>query len=483
MSADGFDPSTPSEDAEALLSLAPEEMRRLGYRVIDLIVEELAGLRERTPSVRATPDELESVLREDIPVTSADPDAVLEQAVESVLGPMMRVDHPRFFAYVPLPSNYVGVLAETLAAGFGVFAGTWQAASGPAAAELATVEWLRQIIGLPETAGGLFLDGGSSANLHGLTVARQVMLDDRPGDAVVYASDQAHSSIGRALQLLGFEPSQLQLLPSDEEYRLRPANVEGAVAADRSAGRRPFCVVATAGTTNTGSVDPLAELAAVCGAERLWLHVDGAFGAPAVLTEEGRELLSGIEQADSLALDAHKWLFQPLEAGCLLVRDVSLLESVFATHPEYLLDAAARDREVNFSDRGMQLTRSFRAFKLWLSLKVFGLDAFSGAVQHGIDLARHAEAIVRRTSGWELVAPTRLALVTFRWADPDVPPEAQEAVNRRIADAMLIDEVGTLSSTILRGTTALRLCTVNPRTTRADIEVVLERVRELASSR
>lgn len=190
------------------------------------------------------------------------------------------------------------------------------------------------------------------------------MLDDRLEGAVLYASDQVHSWIGRAAGLLGLQPDQVRLLPSDHEFRLAPDTLAAAVAADRAAGRRPFCLVATSGTTSTGSVDPLADLAATCRAEGLWFHVDGAFGAPAILSAGGRRLLAGIEQADSLALDAHKWLFQPLEAGCVLVRDVALLESIFSTHREFLLDAAAGDREVNFTDRGLQLTRGFRAFKL-----------------------------------------------------------------------------------------------------------------------
>ncbi|HEX6676619.1 MAG TPA: pyridoxal-dependent decarboxylase [Actinomycetes bacterium] len=464
------------------LSLPPEQMRRLGYQVVDLVVDALAGLGERPPSRRAGPDELAGLLTEPVPRTGGDPEEVLRQAVRDVLGPAMRVDHPRFFAYVPIPSNYVGMLADALASGFGVFAGTWQAASGAAAAELATLRWLRELFGLPETAGGLFVDGGSSANLYGLVAARRAVLEDRLEGAVLYASDQAHSWLGRAAGLLGFRPSQVRLLPADHQFRLRPADVAAAVAADRAAGRRPFCVVATSGTTSTGSVDPLAELAALCRAERLWFHVDGAFGAPAVLAAQGRALLAGIEQADSLALDAHKWLFQPLEAGCVLVRDVAVLESVFSTHREFLLDAAAGDREVNFTDRGLQLTRSFRAFKLWLSLKVFGLDAFAAAVQHGLDLAGYAEALLRRRPGWEVAAPTRLALVCFRFADLRRTPEEVEAVNRRVADAMLVDELATLSSTVLGGRTTLRLCTVNPRTTREDVEATLARVEELAAT-
>jgi aromatic-L-amino-acid decarboxylase len=381
---------------------------------------------------------------------------------------------------VPIPSNYVGMLADALVSGFGVFAGTWQAASGAAAAELATLRWLRELFGLPGTAGGLFVDGGSSANLYGLVAARPAVLEDRLDGAVLYASDQAHSWLGRATGLLGLRPDQVRLLPSGHEFRLGPDTV--AAAADRAAGLRPFCVVATSGTTSTGSVDPLAGLAALCRAEGLWFHVDGAFGAPAILTAAGRELLAGIEQADSLALDAHKWLFQPLEAGCVLVRDVALLESIFSSRREFLLDAAAGEREVNFTDRGLQLTRSFRAFKLWLSLQVFGLDAFAAAVQHGLDLAGYADALLRRRPGFQVVSPTRLALVTFCYADGSRSPEELEAANRRIADAMLVDELATLSSTVLGGRTALRLCTVNPRTTREDVEAALARVEELAAT-
>jgi hypothetical protein len=240
-------------------------MRRLGYQVVDSIVNALAGLRDRPPSRRAGPAELAGLLHEPVPRAGGDPEQVLRQAVNDVLGPAMRVDHPRFFAYVPIPSNFVGMLADALASGFGVFAGTWQAASGAAAAELATLRWLRELFGLPETAGGLFVDGGSSANLYGLVAARRAVLEDRLEGAVLYASDQTHSWIGRAAGMLGLQPAQVRLLENDAQFRLPPATVAAAVAADRAAGRRPFCVVATSGTTSTGSVDPLAELAGCAG--------------------------------------------------------------------------------------------------------------------------------------------------------------------------------------------------------------------------
>ena len=373
-------------------------MQRLGYQVVDLVVDILAdlgtGRRRAGPGRRSWP----GCCTRPVPRSAGDPETVLRQAVTDVLGPAMRVDHPRFFAYVPIPSNYVGMLADALASGFGVFAGTWQAASGAAAAELATLRWLRELFGLPETAGGLFVDGGSSANLYGLAAARRAMLDDRL-EGAVRCTPPTSPLLDRPGRRAARPPARPGT-PAPERLRVPapPDTVAAAVAADRAAGRRPFCLVATSGTTSTGSVDPLADLAVVCRAEGLWLHVDGAFGAPAILSTDGRRLLAGIEQADSLALDAHKWLFQPLEASCVLVRDVALLESIFSTRREFLLDAAAGDREVNFTDRGLQLTRGFRAFKLWLAQGVRPGRVRRGRAA-GLDLAGYADALLRRRTG------------------------------------------------------------------------------------
>jgi aromatic-L-amino-acid/L-tryptophan decarboxylase len=241
-----------------------------------------------------------------------------------------------------------GVMADALASGFNVIAADWLDASGPSEVELVTVDWLRQLCGLPQSAGGLFVSGGSMANLISLRTARYVMLRERIAGAVVYCSDQTHSSVERALQVLGFESTQLRKLPADDTFRLSVARLKQEVAADRGAGRVPFCVIANAGATNTGAVDPLIETAEVCKKERLWLHVDGAYGAPAVLCEKGSALLQGLELADSLSLDPHKWLFQPFEIGCVLVRDVHLLKEAFAVRPEYLKDLESTGEEINF---------------------------------------------------------------------------------------------------------------------------------------
>jgi glutamate/tyrosine decarboxylase-like PLP-dependent enzyme len=276
--------------------------------------------------------------------------------------------------------------------------------------------------------------------------------------------------------VLGFAPAQLRTIPSDDRYRLPVEPLRAAIAADRAAGRRPFCVIASAGTTSTGAVDPLDALADLCEVEGLWLHADAAYGGAAVLCERGRAALAGIGRVDSLALDPHKWLFQPYEIGCALVREGPLLAETFHVLPDYLRDVEARDGEVNFADRGIQLTRSFRALKLWLSIQVFGLDAFRRAVDRGISNAEAAEAILAESGAWEIVTPAALGVVTFRWRGTDA-----EAVTVALVEAAQADGFTLVSSTRLRGRSALRLCAINPRTTGDDLRRSIARLATLAA--
>src|SRR5207245_1641403 len=232
-----------------------------------------------------------------------------------------------------------------------------------------------------------------------------------------------------------------------------------------------------AGTTNTGAVDPLAELADFCRQEGLWFHVDGAYGGSAMLCDKGRSLLKGIEQADSLALDPHKWLFQPFEIGCVLVRDMRWLRETFSVLPEYLKDAAGIEEEVNFRDYGIQLSRNFRALKLWMSLKIFGLEAFRHAVARGFALAELAEEVLCESSCWEVVSPAQLGIVSFRYVTADRSLTEEDAINSQIVNAMIEDGFAYVLSTVLKGRTVLRLCTINPRTSEADIRETLQRLK------
>jgi aromatic-L-amino-acid/L-tryptophan decarboxylase len=305
------------------------------------------------------------------------------------------------------------------------------------------------------------------ASLTALVAARE----SRGGvGGVVYLSDQAHTSILRDLKVMG--EREVRVLPSDPAFRLPVSAVAAAVAEDRAAGRTPFAVVANAGTTNTGTVDPLDELADLCAAEGLWLHVDGAYGASAALCPPGREALTGMGRADSLTIDPHKWLFQPYEAGAVLIREPGLLERTFTMSGEYLRDTFGG--EVNFRDRGIQLTRGVRALKLWLSVEVFGLDAFRAAVAHGISLAEHAEAVLRSRPEWEIVTPAQLGIVCFAHANGN---------ESEISASTVRDGYAAPSTTVLRGRTVLRFCTINPRTTFEEIEATIERMERFAATK
>ncbi|HEX6751265.1 MAG TPA: aminotransferase class V-fold PLP-dependent enzyme [Longimicrobium sp.] len=463
------------------LQLTPEEMRALGYRVVDAIVDHLAHLHERPVAGGATRAEMEARLREPAPEEGAGWEAALERARHDVFGPMGHIDHPRFFAYVPGPANFVGAMADALASGMNPFAGAWAVAAGPAETELVTVDWLRQICGLPDGAGGAFVSGGSMANLTALAVARQQRFG--AGDfsrAVIYASDQTHSSVARGARVLGFAPERLRLLPSAGDCRLDLHALAEAMARDRRDGLVPFCVVANAGTTNTGAVDPLPGIAEICRAAGVWMHVDGAYGAAAALTAPGRELLRGLGEADSVSLDAHKWLFQPVECGVVLVRHAWALRDTFREVPEYLKDSDLSAEEVNFRDWGVQLTRGFRAFKLWLSIQAFGLGAFRAAVDWGIRQAEIAEEALRASPEWEIVTPAQLGIVTFRRVAAGMDGGAIDALQRRIAAEMVRSGWAMLSTTVLRGSAVLRLCTINPRTTEGDVRETVRRLGEIA---
>ena len=458
------------------LQLSEEQMRTLGYRVVDLLVDHFAHDADDSLGAVPTRAELEAHLREELPEEGTNPDAVLDQVEDVILPNTMRVDHPRFFGFVPGPNNFVGVLADALAAGFNVFSGTWISGAAAAQVELVVIDWLRKLCGLPETAGGLFTSGGSMANVTALAAARHAMLDDRTDGAVAYCSDQTHTSVDRALRLLGFGDDQLRRLPSDDQYRLDPEALRHALAADRAEGRRPFCVIANAGTTNTGAVDPLSELASLAEEEDLWLHVDGAYGAPAVVCERGQDRLTGLDQVDSLTMDPHKWLFQPFEIGGVLVREDQHLRRAFRLEAEYLEDAVGEAEEINFSAYGIQLTRSFRALKLWMTLKVFGRRHVATAVRRGFERAEQAARLLRARPGWRVVTPAQMGIVTFRCEPDGWSADRCDRLNRRLAPAVNEEGNAFLTQTTLEDQPVLRLCPINPRTTSTDLRETIDRL-------
>ena len=451
------------------MDLTPDQMRRLGYAAIDRIVDSFATLPSQPVGRKGAPADLRSRLAVPFPEHGMAPEDALAILDRDVFPYCMNLKHPRFFAFVPSPSNFASVIGDLLTVGHNVFAGSWLGGSGAAALETVMIDWMAAKCGFTDEAEGLFLSGGSMANLTALAVARHHKLGDDFGDGTIYYSDQTHSSIDRALRVLGFAKRQIRRVPTDDGLRISLPALREMTTADP----RPFCVVANAGTTSTGAVDPLNELADFCAERNLWLHADGAYGAATLLTARGRKALAGVERVDSLTLDPHKWLFQPLECGCLMVPNGRLLKETYAINPAYLEDIHRHQEEINFCDRGVQLTRYSRAVKLWFSLQVFGLAKFRAAINRGFELAEFAEADLRR-EGWEIVTPAQMAIVTFRH------PLLDDKGHADLAEELTASGFAFLSTTVLGGRTALRLCTINPRTTDDDIRETIVRLTRLA---
>jgi aromatic-L-amino-acid decarboxylase len=456
------------------LALDGETMRDLARRTVDLLVTWLND-PDAPPLRRATPAEMRARISGPPPDAPQDFDSLLEQLQRDVLPFMSRVHHPGFFAFVPGSATWPAALGDFIASACNIFAGSWMESAGPSQVELEVLGWFKDWIGFPAAAGGALTTGGSSANMTALACAREALAGWMDERLVVYVSDQGHSSLARAARILGFRREQVRVLPVDATYRLEPRTLAAAFDADEAVGRRPLFVSATGGATNTGSVDPLADLAELCRRRGVWMHVDGAYGGFAVLTARGRTQLAGIELADSVTLDPHKWLFQPFECGCLLVRNGDLLRAAFEIVPDYLRDAAAEDEEVNFADLGLQLTRTSRALKVWLSIRTFGLDAFRTAIDRALDLAALAHARVEASDELEPMAPPSLGIVCFRRRFGGIEDEDElDRLNAGLVTALEQSGLGLVSSTRLRGRYAIRICVLNHATSQRDVEQVLD---------
>ena len=458
------------------LRMPPDVMRELAKHVTEIIVERHAGL----PADRAWDgefkQELTERLMEDPPEAGRAPREVIDRAVRDVLSPAMRLDHPRAFGFIPSEPTWPGVLADYLATGFNINAATWLTASGPSQLEAVVVDWFRGWLGYPETAGGVLTSGGSAAALDAFVAAREAA--GHPTRATVYMGDQSHSAQARAARIIGIRPDCVRVLPTGDDFRLDPSSLASAVEADRAAGRAPIAICADAGSTSTGAVDPLDAIADYCATEGVWLHVDAAHGGFAVLTEPGARRLRGIERADSIGIDAHKWFFQPYEVGCLLVRDARTLERAFAIHHDVLQDSVWGANHPNQTDRGLQLSRRDRALKIWMSVQIFGMVAFRAAVAKGIELGERAAQYIADSPMLELVTPASLGIVCFR-VNPGGEAGTERTlhqINKKVLARVFWEERAFMSSTLLRRTFVLRMCVINHSTTWDDVRDTLETI-------
>jgi aromatic-L-amino-acid decarboxylase len=444
------------------LALSPTEMRRLGHAAIDQIVDHLAGLGDKPVTRGASAAQAAATLGDELQAQQPTaPRELIDWLGEHVFAAIMHLDHPRFLGYIPGPSSFLGLLGELLAAGHNVYGGTWLESSSVTQLEVQAVRYLARACGLPAGASGIFLSGGSLANLSALAVARHQRFGAHDPRARVYCSAETHSSVAKALRLLGFADEQLRLLAVDADDRLEARALAAALEQDRAAGLEPLALVANAGTTSSGAVDPLPELAKLCEERGLWMHVDAAYGGAVALSPSHRRLLTGLERADSIAIDPHKWLFQPYGIGCLLVRDERPLRELFAMRAGYLTEMEGEDAGVNLFDLGPELTRPSRGLRLWFTLRAIGEQGMAAAIDRGFENAERAARLLEADGGWEVLT-ARLGIVTFR-------RRVAEADNAAIVEQMIAEGEAMVSATTVQGEPALRLCPINPATTEEDL--------------
>ena len=465
-----------SKNINTSLTLSKEEMQKYGYKVIDILANHFDSLDSQKPVSLADRKEMDALLHEGIPYEPTKSQEVLDHVVTNIFSHSNLATHPKFYSFVPGPSNYISTMADTLATGFNTFSGGWKASPAAAQLEITTIHWLLEMFRFPiKKGGGIFTSGGSMANLTAIVTARRIKCGNDFSKAIIYLSDQAHSSNIKAIRVLGFSKNQIRIIPTDGEFKISLNKLKNAIAKDKLEGYQPFCFIASAGTTNTGTVDPLNELAAICKKEKLWFHIDGAYGGAAILADNGSKLLKGIEKADSLTVDPHKWFFQPYEMGCLLVKKHKWLSDTFTEKPEYLRDVEGNKSEINFYDHGIQLTRRFRALKFYMSVKTFGLNSFKSAIQYSISLTEELEEILRESPKWEVISPATLAVINFRYnpIKNKLSEKELDKLNQYISEQVINSREAVLVTTILQNQVVLRMCLINPRTTITDLKETL----------
>ncbi len=447
--------------------LSKEEMKTYGYKIVDILADHFDTLCDKTVVTQGNRKEMDALLDDQLPYEPSPADKVLNHVTRDILPYTNQVSHPKFYSFVPGPSNFISAMSDSLATGFNVFSGAWTNSPTASKVEIITLHWLLQMFGFPiKKGGGIFTSGGSMANLTALATARKVRLGEDFSKACIYLSDQAHSSNIKAIRVLGFKKEQIRVIPTDMEFKMSINKLKNAIAKDTIQGLTPFCIIATAGTTNTGTVDPLMEIAKISKKEKLWMHVDAAYGGGAILSENGKSLLKGIEKADSLTVDPHKWFFQPYEMGCLLVKNHKWLSQTFTEHPEYLRDTEGNTSEINFYDHGIQLTRRFRALKLYMSMKTYGLSTFKNAVQHSIQLTEDLEDLLRMSPKWEVISPATLAVINYRYnpVNYNLSEKELNTLNEYISKQIIKAKAAVLVTTILQNQVVLRMCLINPNT-------------------
>lgn len=410
-----------------------------------------------------------------IPLKGRPVNEVVQEMENEVFKYSGNPNHPRFFGFVPGPASCVSWLGDVMTSAYNIHAGGSKLAPVVNCVEQEVIRWLADCTGFGEDAGGVFVSGGSMANITALTAARDKKLDENTLHlGVAYVSDQTHSSVAKGLRVIGIGENRIRKIPTNDRFQIEVNELKKAIEKDKEEGYIPFVAIGTAGTTNTGSIDPLKDMADLCEKNDIWFHVDGAYGGSVLVSPEHRHLLEGIERADSISWDAHKWLFQTYGCAAVIARDIKDLYRSFHVSPEYLKDIDSDKGFVNMYDIGIELTRPARGLKLWLTLQVLGSELIGSAIEQGFKLAQWAQEEVELKKDWEIISPAQLAIVNFRYAPSNLTNEEKDLINEKISERMNKSGYAAIFTTVLKGKTVLRMCSIHPETTREDIQTTIQ---------
>ena len=495
-------------DGESALSLDPgrDDIRRWGNAAVDIMATYLDLLRERPVYPKTTSQEIREKLESSLPEKGVEFDRLLEIFNDVIVATSRHNGHPRMFGYVQAPGSALAAIADLLASALNANLTAWRSAPAAVEVERLTIDWIKQILGFGTTSTGLFVSGGSMANLAALAVARRQKAEgDLTNKGVqslrramrLYMSVETHHSIPKAAVLLGLGRDNVRTVAVDKHFKIRIDDLLSKIEEDREAGHQPFFVVANAGTVATGAFDSLREVSEVAQRFNLWMHVDGSYGGFAALAPSRRQLFSAVAEADSIALDPHKWLYLPVDCGCVLYRDPEAARLTFAHEAEYtrVLEDVP-DEAFAFWDLGPELSRRFRALKVWMLLKGVGLQALAAAIEKDLACARHLERLVQQSQDFEMLAPVELSIFCFRYVperlrsrrrsqNEEVRLQAEkelDALNEKLLIALQRDGSSYLSNARLDGRFGLRGCVMNYRTTLHDMEILLEDLGRVATT-
>ncbi len=463
--------------------------RALSHAALDDALDYLEGIRER-PAWQEVPADVRARLASAMPQEGAPLESIYREFVRDILPYHSGNIHPRFFGWVQGSGTPTGVIAEMLAATMNSNVGGRN--HGAVYVERAVIAWFLHLFGFPEGASGVMTVGTSASNVIAVLVARTRALgigvreSGLAGEArlVGYASSATHGCVRRAFEVAGLGSAALRVLPTDSQHRLDPSAVASAISRDRAEGMQPFMIVGNAGTVDVGAIDPLAALADLAEREGLWFHVDGAFGATAILAPSIAPRLAGIERADSIAFDFHKWLQAPYDAGCLLVRDGEIHRATFASTPSYLtrMPRGLASGQPWFTDYTLDLSRGFRALKVWFTIKEHGANGLGAAIEQNVRQAKLLGEMIDADERFELLAPVQLNIVCFRYRKPGLDEAALDALNDDLVIALQESGIAVTSSTTVGHRRAIRVCIVNHRTQDEDLGILLDALRSLASA-